>query len=172
MSKTYTFQDYEQAEAERVKAQAAYNAKVSKQATLRAKAEAVLARLDKSLEPITRASERADAQALNLKRRLLGPWDDVDSQAPAYGANRYLAGAKEGRDKHWSNRVWLRIVTRNERKPPLQWEVQLEAPGRVDANRDPVLGIDRGPGTRIEDLAKYKLVVDKILVELGWILVE
>jgi len=128
-------------------------------------ARSALKKAAEAWEPLER-----ELEALNweLKRReglTIGPWV-VSRKYRWFIGTMYVYG----RDRAWYNRrVWLRVVTRDERSPSSQWEVEvdnLEDGGRRSVTLGP-------PGAAAaDDFRKHAALVETLCRDLGYYVVD
>ncbi len=159
----YSIIDYNKAREEELLTLARIEIAQQRQEKERSKAEAILNKLYLEMEPLKKAYILASDHLKDIRRRLLGPWD-VNQY---HSARMFKLG---GKDEYWDNRVWMRMVKRDNRNPEWQWEAQIRGfNGHGDPDsKDVILG--PASGSRNEDLEKQQRKTEKLLVEMGYIL--
>jgi hypothetical protein len=130
-----------------------------RQALVRKVAEDKLHQLNTELAPFKEKQAAANATLQDMKKRLLGPWQDDSKYNDS--SNILVAG---GTDRCWDNRVWLRLAG----FVGFQWALRIQGLNERDGNRDWVLGPP--VGRRKDDLAVNKLKAEKYIIKMGYIL--
>src|SRR5262249_34279515 len=133
----YNFSDYTEAAFANASLSESLHIVAAKQAAERRQISARLEQLNQELNPFRERQAKAAEHLTDLKRRLLGPWEDNHK----YGSCSYiyLLGSDRYGDRHWYSRVWLRLVKRDHRQPDWQWEAKIEPLDRKHSNLDVVL---------------------------------
>lgn len=163
-----TLADYQAACLALSKAQSTAAAVQAEQEAERAAAAATLARLNAELAPHRQKVKQAQEQVDALRARLIGPW--VIDKARRWFSGTMYTGTGE---KAWFNRrVWLRVVSRDQRDPQWQWEVDIDPLNGEGPRAFVVLGPPDGSKSSEEDFDTRRRVVEKMLTERGWVILE
>lgn len=128
-------------------------------------AQSDLADLDAEIRPALDAVKFTQDELARRQRYTLAPWK-IDRKYRWGSGYRYVANEKED----WTtDRVWLRVVSRQERRPEPQWEVQIDGAPTGTGRITIVYG---APAPGDNELDKYLKIVDAKLIEIGFYLVE
>lgn len=169
----YTMADFSKAQEKLDLANRLLNDKVAEQELSRKVALNALERLDNEKKPFATAALKARNELIDMKARLLGPWDVSDK---SYTANMLTLN---GTDKCWDNVVWLRMrldfgANYPYPKGSWKWVARIREVGKTYSyTKEVVLGVANDDASkRAAEFKKCIKKVEAILVKMGYILHE
>ena len=113
---------------------------------------------------LVREQRRASEHVLDLRQRLVGPWEISGLDERWKDGTLRLIGC--GQDAWAASRAWLRVAKCC--TPDWQWEVRIDSP--IDSSRQHVV---LGPPTSdpAADFERHRVRVEELLCEAGFVVV-